>query len=122
MTVPPNRASDPSRRADTLRDTLGPHHAGQIQDGHSYTGMSLIFKHPKSGHEVVGWSGEVHGTWGGNNNPALGMLQGARSYQIDGEHYRPTHAVFHSPHDADPRLQQTRYLHLPTAQLHRRER
>lgn len=122
MSVPQDRAHHIQRKADPLGEAIGPFHAGDVKDGHEYTGMSVVYQHPKTGAQVVGWSGELHGTWGGDRNPALKMLQGAGPHHVGGEAYLPQYAVFHSPHPEVPNAQQGRTLHLRTAQLNRRTR
>jgi len=85
-------------------------HQGQVQDGHTYTGASILYKNEHNSHEHVGWSGELHGTWGGENDkadPALSLLRSAGPTKVGGVDYQPSYALLHSKHPDLPNVNVT---------------
>ena len=88
---------------------------GQIQDGHSYTGATILYENQHNRHEHVGWSGELHGTWGAETakgDPATELLASAGPMKVGGVDYHPSYALLHSKHPDLPNVNITRSQHL----------
>lgn len=114
--VPQDRAGSPNRRATSVFDgTVGP-----VMPGHDYTGVSVVFHGQTSGSRHVGWSGEAHGQWGGETDPAREILRSARPYKVGGEMFHPEYALFSSRNPDNPKgPQRSHTLFLQDAGLHR---
>ena len=88
---------------------------GQIRDGDAYTGATILYGNQHNRHEHVGWSGELHGTWGADTakgDPATELLASAGPMKVGGVDYHPTYAHLHSEHPGIPGLNITRSHHL----------
>jgi hypothetical protein len=88
---------------------------GQIRDGDAYTGATILYGNHHNRHEHVGWSGELHGTWGADTakgDPATELLASAGPTKVGNVDYHPTYALLHSEHPGIPGLNITRSQHL----------
>jgi len=83
---------------------------GQVQDGLTYTGATILYQNEHNAHEHVGWSGELHGTWGAETakeDPATELLHSAGPTKVGGVDYTPSYALLHSKHPDLPNVNVT---------------
>lgn len=90
--------------------------AGSVKPGHAYTGLSVVYRHPETGARHVGWSGEAHGTFKGDVDPARSILQSAKPHDFGSGLMHPEYAIFSSPNKNNPDGEHDRHaLHLRSA-------
>ena len=68
---------------------------GAAMPGTPYTGMRVEYRNPQTGHVRTEWSGELHGTWEGDVDPASELLS---NVQGTSDGYLPYRAVLSAPH------------------------
>jgi len=86
--------------------------------GFKYTGATFMQMNEKSGHMSPMWTGELHGEWEGENDPAHEMAaQLGYTRHEDGSNSFANHLTLSAPHPDMPGQMITK--HVPLTRWHR---